>query len=192
MIEWVWRCTCRSYSIKIGGVLGIGWSRHSCSGGRLDGKWDSIHLTTDDHGNVVRSVRSNFWDMTNDRQVMTDEGWEIHSEKLAGSGWQWILGKCNNQCMNWAVYAVLVMCSTQYLQYFVYPVLSVCSTLFMQYLVYAVLGLCTTWFMQYSVYAVLGLCSTEFMEYLVYAVFSGCSTRGTQYWVCAVLSICSI
>jgi len=91
VIERVWRCTWRRWSIEIGGVLGGGWSGHGRSGWRCDGSWDSIHWLTGIRGNVESWVQSGpLWD-----------------ERLAWSRRQSLLGWCSAQCIQCSVYPLL-------------------------------------------------------------------------------------
>jgi len=79
--ERVWRCTCRLWLTKIGGVLGGGQF-----GGRGDSSWDSIHWLTCNFGNVESWVQN-----------------PPRDEKLAGSGRLLILGWCCTWCMLYLV-----------------------------------------------------------------------------------------
>ena len=109
VIERVRRYTWRPWSIKIGGVLGGGWSGSdwseggqsggsesvgsesggsesgggSRSGGMCDGSWDSIHWLTRNCGIVENWVQQG----------------PLRAERLAGSGRQSIVGWWSTRCM---------------------------------------------------------------------------------------------
>jgi len=97
VIKRVWRYTWRPWSSEIGEILGAGQSGGGSSGGRHNDSWDTIHWSARNCGNVENWVQHGL----------------LRDERLDGCRRQSILGWCRTQCMQYSVYAVLVVCFTR-------------------------------------------------------------------------------